>query len=70
MLREIRRYQKSTELLVPKIQIARVVREILHNDSHKGRLGIGSEFRIQSAALAGLHEAAEAMLVTEFQCES
>ena len=57
-------------MLVPKIQISHVVREILHDDPRKGRLGIGNEFRIQSEVLAALHEAAEAMLVTEFQCES
>ena len=69
-LRKICHYQKSTELLVPKIQISCVVREILHNDPCKGRLEIGNKFRIQSEVLATLHEAAEAMLVTEFQCES
>ena len=63
-------YQKSTELLIPKIQISYVVREFLHDDPHKGRLGISNEFRIQSEVLAALHEAAEAMLITEFQCES
>ena len=57
-------------MLVPKIQISRIVREVLHDNSHKGRLGIGNKFRIQSEVLATLYEAAEAMLVTEFQCES
>ena len=69
-LREIRRYQKSTELLIPKIQISHIVREFLHNNPCKDRLGIGNKFRIQSEVLATLYEAAEAILVTKFQCES
>jgi histone H3/H4 len=48
----------------------RLVREVLHNDSLNSRIGNASGYRIQSAAISALHEAAEAALVTEFQCKS
>lgn len=54
-LREIRRYQKSTELLLRKLPFQRLVREITHD--------VRRCFRFQSAALAALQEAAEAYLV-------
>ena len=56
-LREIKRYQKSTALLIPKTSFQRVVKEIIQD-----RLGHG-HLRIQSAALGALQEAAEAYLV-------
>ena len=54
-LREIRRYQKSTELLIRKRPFIRLIREILY----KERI----DLRIQAMALNGLQEAAEAYLV-------
>ena len=57
---EIRRYQKSGELLIPKAPFARCVREILHD------LGCG-DMRIQASALDALQESAEALLVAEFE---
>jgi histone H3 len=57
-LREIRRYQKSTELLIRKLPFERLVREITQD------LG---EYRFQSAALGALQEAAEAYLVHLFE---
>ena len=56
-LREIKRYQKSTALLIPKTSFQRVVKEIIQD-----RLGHG-HLRIQSAALGALQESAEAFLV-------
>ena len=56
-LREIKRYQKSTALLIPKTTFQRVVKEII-----QGRLG-ARHLRIQSAALGALQESAEAFLV-------
>lgn len=58
-LREIRKYQKSTNLLIPKMPFQRLVREIVqsHND----------EFRIQAAALGAIQEAAEAYLTGLFE---
>jgi histone H3/H4 len=62
-LRDIRRYQKGTELLLRKAPFTRLVREIMVDVGGPGAIG----FRIQSAALGALQEAAEACLVTEFE---
>ena len=59
-LREIRRYQKSTELLIRKIPFQRLVREVVHN------LYPHDNYRFQSTALLGLQEAAESYLVRMF----
>jgi histone H3 len=61
-LKEIRRYQRSTELIIPKLSFARLVREIT--------MEIGGEFRFQANALEALQEAAEAYLVNEFERKS
>lgn len=58
-LREIRKYQKSTELLIPRSSFQRLVREIAQQ--YRGDL------RFQSSALAALHEAAEAYLTDVFE---
>ena len=57
--REIRRYQKSTELLVRKLPFQRLVKEIAHE--------IKSETRFQSSAVLALQEASEAYLVGLFE---
>lgn len=60
-LREIRRYQKTTELLIRKLPFARLVREILNEiDSTK-------DWRFQSHALMACQEACEAYLVGLFE---
>ncbi|KAL9935773.1 hypothetical protein V8E36_005350 [Tilletia maclaganii] len=59
-LREIRRYQNSTELLIRKLPFQRLVREIVQN-----RL-LRDDVRIQSSALGALQEACEAYLVSLF----
>ena len=56
-LAEIRKYQKSTENLIPKLPFRCLVKEIIHSDMLK------SDMRIQSAALEALQEAAEIYLV-------
>ena len=61
-LREIRRYQKSTDLLLPKLPFKRLVRKIAHD--------INRELRFQSGTLEALQEAAEAYLVNEFESKS
>ena len=58
-LREIRRYQKSTELLLRKIPFQRLVREIAQ--------GFKSDLRFQRKAIEALQEAAEAWLVGIFE---
>ena len=58
-LREIRRYQKSTELLIRKLPFNRLVREIAQD--------FKTDLRFQSNAIAALQEAAEAYLVHLFE---
>jgi len=58
-LREIRRYQKSTELLIRKLPFQRLVREIAQ-DCKDG-------LRFQSSAIAALQEASEAYLTALFE---
>ncbi len=57
-LREIRKYQKNTELLMRKAPFQRLVREIACE--------IKSDLRMQSTTLLALQEAAEAYLVGLF----
>jgi histone H3 len=58
-LRQIRRYQKSTELLIRKLPFQRLVREVAGD--------IRSDMRFQSVALLALQEASEAYLVSVFE---
>ena len=58
-LREIRRYQKSTDLLIKKLPFQRLVREIAK--------GFNTKLRFQSTALLALQEASEAYLVGLFE---
>eukprot|EP00915_Cephaloidophora_sp_WS-2016_P004896 GHVH01006539.1.p1 GENE.GHVH01006539.1~~GHVH01006539.1.p1 ORF type:complete len:137 (-),score=11.01 GHVH01006539.1:910-1320(-) len=58
-LREIRKYQKSTDLLIRKLPFQRLVREIATD--FKG------ELRFQSSAVMALQEASEAYLVGLFE---
>jgi len=55
-LREIRKFQKSTDLLIRKLPFQRLVREIAQ-DFNARNMG---DFRFQSSAMAALQEAAEA----------
>merc|ERR1712072_1130689 len=58
-LREIRRFQKSTELLIRKLPFQRLVREIASD--------FKTDLRFQSSALLALQEAAEAYMVGLFE---
>ncbi len=58
-LREIRKYQKSTELLIGKLPFQRLVREISQD--------FKTDLRFQSSAVLALQEAAEAYLVGLFE---
>jgi len=58
-LREIRKYQKSTELLIRKLPFQRLVREIAQDYK--------TDLRFQSSAVLALQEAAEAYLVGLFE---
>ena len=58
-LREIRRYQKSTELLIRKLPFQRLVREIAQD--------FKTDLRFQASTIGALQEAAEAYLVGIFE---
>ena len=63
-LRQIQKYQKSTELLIRKIPFQRLVREVVHQMK-------GKDYKFQSTALLALQEASESFLVNMFeQCNS
>lgn len=55
-LREIRHYQNTTDLVIPKASFLRLVKEITHR--------MKPDFRMQTAAVAALQEAAEGHLVS------
>ena len=59
-LREIRKYQKSTELLIRKLPFQRLVREIAQDFTH-------IDLRFQATAILALQEAAESYLVGLFE---
>jgi histone H3 len=58
-LREIRKYQKSTDLFIRKLPFQRLVREIAQD--------FKADLKFQSTALLALQEAAEAHLVGTFE---
>ena len=53
-LREIRKFKKSTDLLIPKLPFRRLVRELA--------LAVSPDKRFQETALLALQEASEAYL--------
>ena len=65
-LKQIRQYQKSTELLIRKLPFQRVVREIANDIKIVPGHMIG-KIRFQSQAIAALQEASEAYLVGLFE---
>jgi histone H3/H4 len=58
-LKQIRKYQKGTDLLLKKLPFQRLVRQITSEVSR-------GTYRFQTTALVALQEAAEAYLVTLF----
>jgi histone H3 len=58
-LRDIRKYQKSPELLIRKLPFQRLVREIAQD--------FNTDLRFQSSTVLALQEAAEAHLVGLFE---
>lgn len=61
-IKEIRRYQRSTDLLIRKLPFARLVREVVSD-----YVGPARHLRWQSMAILALQEAAEAFLVHLFE---
>lgn len=60
-LREIRKYQKDTKLLIRKLPFQRLVREIAQ------KLGLLENVRFQSHSIMALQEASEAYLTGLFE---
>jgi histone H3 len=58
-LREIRKFQSSTELLIPKMAFVRLVREILQ--------GLKADARVEGRAVEALQEASEMYLTGLFE---
>lgn len=58
-LREIKRYQKSIDMLLPRAPFQRLVRQICNDFDH--------ELRFQPQALVAIQEAAEAYIVSLFE---
>ncbi len=58
-LREIRKFQKSTDLLIRKLPFQRLIREIASE--------FKSDLRFQSSAILALQESSEAYLVSLFE---
>ena len=58
-LREIRRYQKTTDLLLKKAPFQRLVRELAQ--------GVSADLRFQASAVMALQEASEAFLIGLFE---
>ena len=58
-LKEIRKYQKSAELLIKRLPFQRLVREVAQD--------FKTDMRFQAAALNALQEAAEAYIVSLFE---
>ena len=63
-LREIRKYQRSGELLIPKLNFQRLVREIVQDECRNRQIDMK---RIQSTALLALQEASEHYLMDLFK---
>lgn len=62
-LRQIRAYQNTTQLLIPRLSFGRLVREITYHADAP----FGHNKKWQAAAVQALQEAAEAHLVTVFE---
>ena len=60
-LRQIRKYQKSTELLIRKLPFQRLVREVVQE------MFKTESYRFQSTAILALQEASESFLVHMFE---
>jgi len=66
-LREIRKYQRSTDLLIRKLPFSRLVREVAQDMTTQVNDYTEVGLRWQSSAILALQEAAEAYLVHLFE---
>lgn len=58
-LREIRKLQKSTHTLIPRLPMSRIIREIAHNHNN--------ELRFRPEAIECIHQATETYLTALFE---
>ena len=58
-MREIKKYQKSTEMLIPKAPFTRLVREVGLNEK--------KDIRFQKQAIEALHQSSEAYILGLFE---
>ena len=65
-LREIKRYQRSTELLIRKTPFIRLVKDIMEDAAGTGK-EFGNGIRLQAVAALALQEASEAYIVEVFE---
>merc|ERR1711971_134990 len=61
-LRDIRKYQQSTDLLIPRLPFSRIVKEITNT--------FAQDLRFQATALQALQVAAEAHMVSLFEASN
>ena len=66
-LREIRRYQKSTDLLIRKLPFQRLAREVLQDLNKPGSYQRYSAKRFQATSLLAIQESVEAFSVGLFE---
>lgn len=66
-LKEIRRLQNTTNLLIPKLAFGRLVREILKQVCSSSHLSEGPGYLLRMAALQCLQEASESYLIGLFE---
>ena len=59
-LRQIKKYQRSTELLIRKLPFQRLLREVVYDMKKK-------DYRFQSTVILAMQEAAESFLVRMFE---
>jgi histone H3/H4 len=62
-LREIQRYQSSTELLIPKAPFRRLVREVMLD------VAAPNSYRIQAFAFGAIQEFIEGQMINLFECK-
>eukprot|EP00804_Cyclotella_cryptica_P004735 CCRYP_016233-RB/>CCRYP_016233-RB protein AED:0.02 eAED:0.02 QI:0/-1/0/1/-1/0/1/0/148 len=66
-LREIRRYQKSTDLLIRKVPFQRLAREVLQDLNRPGSYPHFTAERFQATSLLAIQESVEAFSVGLFE---
>lgn len=66
-LREIRKFQKSFDLLLPKAPFRRLIKEMVNDVSTERHLGTAKITRVTEDGYLALQEAAEAYIVQFFQ---